>query len=111
MIESEKGFDMLPYMVDIFDKLKLKEYIKKNFIRDVKGKNVDNLQIESGIDLFSYVLKNSPKIKEEFFNIVAIAEDKKIEEVKKQPLIRTISTIKEIFSNKELTDFFKQAMQ
>lgn len=110
MINSEKAFDMLPYVVDIYDKLDLdgyrKEITKKNRERE---KEADVMDI--GIDVFKFILKNSGKVKEEFFNIIAIADDKEIEEVKNQSLAKTLSDIKRVFGDKELLDFFKSAMQ
>lgn len=108
MITSEQAFDMLPHVTDIYDKLDLDSY-KKELNESLKGKKVDNIEV--GITVFKYVLKNSNKVKDEFFNIVAIAEEKPLDEVKKQPLLTTISTFRSIFSNKETMDFFKQAMQ
>jgi uncharacterized protein YwgA len=108
-IDSEQAFDMLPYVADIYEKIDLDCYRKK-ISNENKG-NTDIDQQQVGIDAIKYVLKNSSKVKEEFFNIVAIADLKSIEEVKKQSFIKTIQSIKNIFSDPELVDFFKQAMQ
>lgn len=108
MINSEKAFDMLPYVVDIYEKIDLDGYRKK-VVKESKGKEVDLMTI--GIDLFKFIMKNSGKIKTEFFSIVAIADDKDVEEVKNQSLVKTMTRIKEIFADKELVDFFKSAMQ
>lgn len=107
-ISSEQAFDMLPYAVDIFEKLDLKGYRKK-IKEKYKGKqkvDVDRI----GIDSVIYIVKNSSKIKEEFFSIVAIAENKTVEQVKSQSPIETVKVFKEIFENNELMVFFKQAM-
>lgn len=104
MITTEKAYDMLPHMVDIFDKLEVKEYGTK------RAKKVKDSK-ELGIDILKYVVKNSGKVKEEFFQVVAIAQDKTVEEVKKQGLMTTINTVKEIFKDDELMDFFKSAME
>jgi len=109
MFNSEKAFDMLPSIVDLYDKLDLDGYRKK-IAEEHKGKkDVNNKAL--GIDLFKYILKNSGRIKEEVFEIVAIVEEKSIKEVKAQSFIETINTIKEIFSDEETTDFFSAAMQ
>ncbi len=108
MINSNQAFDMLPFMVDIYDKLKIDSY-RKNLIEKTKGKTVDKKEL--GIDLVKYIVKNSKNVKEEFFNIVAIAEEKTIEEIKSQSLVKTIKTFNEIFTDPDLTDFFKSAMQ
>jgi len=109
MFSTEKAFDMLPSVVVLYDKLGLDQY-RKDFVEKSKGKkDVDVNAI--GIDLFKHVLKNSAKVKEEVFEIVAVFEEKTIGEVKTQSFMKTINTIKEIFSDTEATDFLKQAMQ
>lgn len=113
MISSEKAFDMLPYAVDIFEKLNIKDYINKHSIAS-KGKNpevIKNLQKEMGISLVMHIMKNSIKVKEEVFNIVALFSDSTFEEVKKQDFLKTIKVFKTIFEDEELKDFFKQAME
>ncbi len=112
MINSEKAFDMLPSVVDIYDKLNIDDYRKKmteQYKKD-KEKGIMVTQMDAGIDLFKYVLRNSSKVKDDFFEIVSIMDEKSIEEVKKQPFSKTITAIKEIFTDKEAIDFFKQAM-
>lgn len=108
MLSSEKVFDMVPVMVDIFDKLDFDNYRKK-LTEQSKIEKWDT--DKTGMKAFAYILKNSAKVKDEFFQIVAISEDKDIEEVKKQSFGKTINSIKEIFSDKEAIDFFKEAMQ
>lgn len=110
MLSTEKAFDILPFISDIYEKIDLKDFIK-TYKEKNKDEDVGKRQLFAGLDMFSFVIKQSGKVKEEFFNIVAIAEDKKIEEVKKQSFALTLKTIKEIFTDKELNDFFKQAMQ
>jgi hypothetical protein len=61
IISSEKAFDLLPYAVDVFDKLELQDYIKKLQVKS-KGKNKE----ETGIELVKYIVKNSSKIKRNF---------------------------------------------
>lgn len=108
MINSEKAFDMLPHVVDIYDKLDLDGYRKK-VTKENEGKKVEAMDV--GIDLFKFVIKNSGKVKIEFFNIIAIVDEKTVEEVKSQSLAKTLSDIKRVFAEKELVDFFKSAMQ
>lgn len=108
MVSTEKVFDMLPVVVELYDKLDLDEYRKKlQEENKVKKLNANDL----GIEIFKHILKNSSKVKENFFEMVAIFEEKKVEEVKNQSFAKTIKTIKEIFTDKEMTDFFKQAIQ
>ena len=106
MINSEQAFDMLPYAVDIFEKLDIQSFINRNKLKDAKPEDVK----QKGIELVKYIVKNSNKVKDEFFSIVAIADGKNVEEVKKQPFTKTIQTFIEIFSDQELINFFKSAM-
>jgi 20S proteasome alpha/beta subunit len=92
---------MLPFVAYIYEKLDFDNYRKS-----ITKKDAETV----GMEAFKYIFKNSVKCKEEFFNIVAIMDDKTVEEIKEQPFTKTIMTIKEIFTDKELTSFFKQAM-
>jgi hypothetical protein len=109
MINTEKAFDMLPMVVDLYEKLDIDGY-RKSLAKESKSKkNIDAEVL--GIDIFKYILKNSGKVKEEFFEIVSVFEDKSIEEVKAQGFGKTINTIKEIFTDKDTTELFKSAIQ
>ena len=108
-ISSEQAFDMLPYVVDIYEKLSFDKHIKTIQNKYKGKKNVD--PIYPAIDATKYILKNSGKVKDEFFAIVSIASHKPVDEVKKQSYIETIRSVKRIFSDPELMDFFKQAME
>lgn len=109
MFNTEKAFDMLPSVVVLYDKLDIDGYRKKLAEKN-KGKKDVSAEL-LGIDIFKHVLKNSGKVKEEVFEIVAIFEDKTIEEVKAQSFMTTINSVKAIFTDTETTDFLKQAMQ
>lgn len=110
MLSTEKAFEILPYISDIYEKLDFSEFIKKYQENKVEEDN-ERRQIIAGLDIFSFIMKQSGKVKDEFFNIVAIVEDKEIEEIKKQSFAKTLKTVKDIFTDKETVDFFKQAMQ
>lgn len=108
MISSEQAFDMLPSVVDIYEKLNLDEY-RKELAENNKGNVKDKMAI--GIQVFKYIFKNSGKVKQEVFEIVAIFDGKTVEEIKKQSFIKTILVFKEILSDQESMDFFKKAVQ
>lgn len=111
-ISTEKAFDLLPYAVEIYEKLKVDNYIKatrkKIEIEKKQGKETD--QVTAGIDLFKFVLGNLNKVKDEVFHLLATIEDKTVEEVKEQSMAVTIKSLKELLSNKELMELFKSAM-
>lgn len=109
MINSEQAFDMLPHVVDIYEKLDMDSYRRKMVLKYKDKENVDANKV--GLEVTFYIVRNSSKVKEEFFSVVAIAEKKSVEEVKAQSLAKTISTFKNVFTDKELMDFFKTAMQ
>ncbi|MDR7870306.1 MAG: hypothetical protein RIN55_05570 [Tissierellaceae bacterium] len=111
MLSTEKAFEILPYISDIYEKIDVKDFVKKykEKSKDIEG-NEEN-QIIAGLDLFSYLFKQSGKITDELFSILSVIEDKKVEEIKKQPLKVTLGRIKEIFTDEDLVDFFKGAMQ
>lgn len=109
MINSEQAFDMLPYAVEIYEKLDIESYRRKSITKHKGKKDIDTEKV--GLDVLLYIVKNSGKVKEEFFNVVAIADKKAVEEVKQQSLAKTVATFKAIFTDKELMDFFKTAMQ
>lgn len=106
-VNTERAFDALPHVVEIYEKLEMDKYIKKERVKN-KGKKVDEINV--GIDLFKHVLKNLNKAKEEVFEVVAVFEDKSVEEVKKQPLTKTLGSIKKLFGDEDLLGFFKSAM-
>ena len=108
MISTEKAFSLLPSVVDLYDKLQIDDYRKK-IAEENKDKKLD--QMTSGINLFKFVLKNSAKVKEEVFEIVAVFEEKTVEEIKAQDFMLTINTFKEIFSDKDAVGLFTQAIR
>jgi hypothetical protein len=109
VINTEKAFDMLPYAIEIFEKLNIQSFGKKLREKYNGQKNVDQMAV--GIEVFLFIAKNSSKVKAEVFNLVAILEGKSAEEVKKQSFATTLSSLKLIFSDEELLSFFKSAMQ
>ena len=108
IINTSKAFDMLPAVVDLYDKLDIDGY-RKTMAAKNKGKEVD--QTTLGINLVKFVLKNSGKIKGEVFEIVAVFEDKTVEEIKEQNFMATVATFKAIFTDKETMGFFKDAIR
>ena len=107
MISTEKAFSALPIVVSIYDKLDIDGYRKK-FAEENKGTTADAETV--GTDLIKYILTNTPKVKEEAFSVVALIEDKTVEEIKAQSFAKTFIAIKEIFQDQDLIGFFKSAV-
>lgn len=114
MISTEKAFDMLPYAVDILEKLDLQERGKK-ILEDLQkaspGQPAEELQKEVGMAIIKHIAKNLPKIKPEFFALIAIASDVDVKTAKARPLAESIQVLKDVFLDAELMDFFKAAVQ
>ena len=113
-ISTEKAFDLLPFVVDIFEKLDIQERGKK-ILEDTQKANpnrlAEELQKEVGIAIMKYIAKNLPKVKDEFFQLVAIASDVDVKTAKARPLAESIQTLKDVFLDAELMDFFRAAVQ
>ena len=108
MLSTDKAFDILPHIVDVYEKLDFDKYIKDKQ-KEYKKNPVS--QTQAGIDLFKYIFRNASKIKSEIITIVAILQGKTEEEIAKQDFMQTINEVKNIFIDKETMDFFKQAVQ
>lgn len=114
MLTSEQVIDILPYAVEIFEKLDLRGYIVKN-----KGQAPDNtskeklekLQKEKGVEMMIHILRNASKAKEDIFALVAVLQGTTAEEVKRQSFVKTLSHVKEVLSDPEIMGFFSTAMQ
>lgn len=108
LISTEKAYDMLPAVVDLYDKLEIDNY-RKRISEENKSKELD--QMTMGIGLFKFVLKNSSKVKNEVFEIVAIFQEKTVEEIKAQSFVTTANSLKEIFADKEAMGLFGDAIR
>lgn len=110
-ISSEQAFDMLPAVAEIYEKLEIKKYIKDNQITLGENDDFKTMMLAMGLDIGAYVCKQSPKIKKEVFEIVAILEDKTMEEVLAQSPLKNLNAFKSLFGDKDTIDFLKQAVK
>lgn len=101
-LDAEVLFDIVQDVIEIYEKLDLKEFAEKN---------KDKEQKELGLALIMYILKNTKKFKTEFFNVISVLQDITVEEAKQLSIPQLIEVLKEIGNNKELIDFFKQLTQ
>ena len=109
MLTTEQCIDALPYVADIVEKLEIMEEYEK--LRGDKKTPRTKADIEkAGLNFILFVVKNSSKCKESFFGLMAILMDCTPEEAKEKPPAESVRVLKEIFDDKELFDFFKQAV-
>lgn len=106
MINAEKAFDMLPHIANIYNVLDLQKYIKDNF----KNNPDEKQAFEQGKKLMLYVVANSKKVKEDFFSIIAIINNCSYEDALKSNIASIINSLKSVFEDKELLNFFRQAI-
>ena len=103
---------MLPHAVSMIEKLDMKGYILNNKeLLNAKDKEASKKIMDSkGFDFVMHILKNTGKVKTEVFEILAIVQDKPVEEIKAVPFGKTIKQLKELLQDTELMSFFKSAM-
>jgi len=111
MITTEKAFDLLPYVADIFEKLELESVLdeKRKQAQKKQGKTEEK-QRELGLSLIMHIVKNSQKCKGSFFPMLAILCDCTEEEAKQKPVPETITALRELLMDEELMGFFKSAV-
>lgn len=114
MINTEQAIDMLPYFVDMYDKVQLKE-MRVKITKEVTKKHKDieptELQGILGESMIKELIKELPKCKNEVLAIVGIASGKDIEEVREQSFAKTLVVFTQILKDKEMMEFFTMAMQ
>lgn len=99
----EKLCNIAPIVADVVDNLKNEEQFI-NWIKDYSKAR------QSKVDSTISVLKITPffvrKCDKEFYEILAILNDKTVEEVKAQDFSKTVEDVKSILSNEVLRSFF-----
>jgi len=113
MLTTEKAFDALPHVVDIFEKLELEGQFDKAREAAMKGKakKSEDRQRELGLSILMHVVKNSNKCKDSFFGLLAVVCECSVEEAKQKPPSETIAALKAVIGDNELMGFFKRAVQ
>ena len=99
-IAIDKLCDITPFVADICEGMKEDEEFK-NFILKYKNDKKDNLTLI--LRILPLLLK---KFKNEIFSILAIINEKTIEEIKSQSLGTTISQIKTNVKDEDFRGFF-----
>ena len=114
MITTERAFDVLPDIVDMYEKMGLKEYSKKITGEYKKKYPQDSIlahQQEIGREVVFYIVRNSQKAKNEFFRVVSVLSGVTEAEAKEQSLSQTLKVFNELLNDNELMDFFSSAMK
>ncbi|WP_335871965.1 hypothetical protein [Bacillus sp. 2205SS5-2] len=106
--ESEQIFDMLPYAVEIYEKVDLDSYAEK-LKKKYKNKKVSQDKIFW--EVLMHILKNSQKVKDDFFSVLAIAQGITLNEAKKKPIKESFETFKAIIEDNDLMGFLKASVE
>jgi hypothetical protein len=109
-LSTEKATDVLceiaPYAMNIMTDEELVGELKAAV--DFKGANTMAQKIALTVGKISKILPILlKKRKADLFGILGALNEKSIEEIAKQNIIKTMSQIKDISKDKELLDFFK----
>lgn len=114
MLTTEKAFDMLPYAVAILEKLDLQTEGRR-LAEKQRAANPDQsvgvLQRDVGAALILHVVRNSGKVKDEFFALLGVATGTDAKTAKTRPLTESLQVLQEVFLDTELMGFFTAAVQ
>jgi hypothetical protein len=99
MLTVEKAIDIIPYLVEISEKVGIADF--KKMI------NIDDKE-ETGIKMFLNMGKNIKKCRIEIYHVLALVEEKSINEVSQMNIFKVMKTFKEIFKDEELKVFFSE---
>ncbi len=112
MLTTEKAFDCLPYVADIFEKLNLQNELDKmrEEVMKTKGKKEER-QRKMGMAFIMHIVRNSPQCKESFFPLMSVIMDCTVEEAKLKPVGETVGALKQLFADEDLMGFFNSAVQ
>lgn len=79
-------------------------------VKNLSKKEIEDKQRDITGDLLISVLEGLDKVEVEVYELIADIAGKKAEEIEDQSINETFGQLKEIFTNKELTDFLSQAV-
>lgn len=111
-LTTDRGVDVLvqitPHVSSIATNAHLADELKK--IAEVPANTLKSKfqELVFGADVFSRLIPILLKEnREDFYAILAIINEKNVEDIASQNIIETISMIRELFSDKTLINFFK----
>ena len=106
MITTDKALDLVPYMVDIYEKM-------DKGLLDKSVRKGDTAEV--GKKAMVSILKNLNKFKPEIYGMVSVVTETTPEEVSNQNILKTLKVFKEIynemFKDPEMADFFGSAVR
>lgn len=105
-LTTEKTLELMPTMIDIYDKLDMGEYIKK-----VRKENKGITNEKAAEKALKYIGRNTPKIIPEVIEVVAAVQGDSSDEVKKQSPIKTIKVFMDLLHDPEVSGFFDSATE
>lgn len=111
-ITTEQAIDMLPAMVEIYEKTKMNELIKesrKNF-KAKEGVDSEDIIIDAMSEIGKKILKQAPILKKEIYEISAIAQNITPEEARNQSFAKNIVVVRSIIKDEEVMELFNLAM-
>lgn len=111
-LSTDRGLDVLveitPYVSNIATSETLAVELKKLAETPVSGLKSSLQQMVFGADVFSRLIPILLKERRnDVYGILAVLNEKPIEEIAEQNIMQTISMIREVFSDKDMLSFFK----
>lgn len=96
----DKLCDVTPYLIDIIEKSGKDEEVRSLILKIRANKKAT---VADQMRLLPILMK---KYKDEIFNILAIFNDKSVDEIKEQSITDTIKQVFALFNDKDIKDFF-----
>ena len=112
-VALDKICEITPHVMGIAeDKEFMKMFVKRAFVKeDAKPEAIREAAYKMSLNkiekFIPVVLK---KHRKDVYSILSILNEKDIEEIAKQPSLKTIKECIDLFNNKELLDFFTSLM-
>lgn len=111
-LSTDKGLDVLveltPYVANIATSESLNREIRKLAETKVADLKSRLQQIVFGADMYSRLIPILLKERRnDVYGIIAVLNEKPVDEIAGQNIMQTIAQIREIFSDRDFLDFFK----
>jgi hypothetical protein len=113
-IGLKKTLEALPALIDIFEKLDIKNYIEQNKVTlkdDASEDEIKQAQKEASKKIMLHIAKSANKVADEACEVVAILHNITKEEAEIMNPIKAVMSFAELFNDEDFMSFFKSAMQ